>query len=454
MMLSRRKVLRASLAAPALIFANPVRALGTSGEPMVQHFAANGCGFPTLGTVTYPSMSYFADTDTTWFSWESNNFGTNQRKIMAKTYDHAAQEWSHTYQVGLDPLVDDHHGPSSIERDHQGYVYAFFGSHFTPLKVSRTTNPNDVTGWTILSDLGTDTSYPKANLVGSTMYVFFRKLNGSPRPLRMAKTTELSGGSPTWGSEIEILNWGNPSGGTRCYAQNFVKVGTDLHFLATRASQDASFLQGIFYFIYDTTDGSVRNIDGSVVVAAGSLPIGFAQTKADFAVEDQEATGKFTIFNNSMEHDTSGNVHVAYGSGDSASGPFETHHKMWNGSAWSSATVINGALGNQGGHVVPMPNGVIDVYFQGDGLIDGSSSVYRSRRSAAGEWSGEVLVRQDTGMWPVATSAYVRNGRSGARIVLHEVTSGNEVEGGDLKLWAYDPDAGGSGYLRCPVAKI
>ena len=233
---------------------------------MVDYFAATGCAQPTSGTATYPQSSYFSATDTTWYTWEA---GGLDRIVQVKTYNHAPEEWSETYTVGDNPLRNDSHGLPAIERDHEGYIHCFFGSHVTPLKYAHTTNPDDPSAWAQGSDIGSVTTYPKPILVGSTLWLFYRKNNGEPRPITFQKTTALKGGAATWSSDSEIISWD----GSRCYAGNFIKRGTELHFMVVRAPEADTYRRDLFYYIYDTADGSLSNIDGSVSVASGSLPV-------------------------------------------------------------------------------------------------------------------------------------------------------------------------------------
>ena len=172
-------------------------------------------------------------------------------------------------------------------------------------------------------------------------------------------------------------------------------------------------------------------------------PLNFAVTIANFAVVDQQATGKFTTFSNGFEFDKSGRPHVCYSEGDTLNGPFVTYHTMWIGSAWTPRFLVRewrhtGTVcrPQRGDETLPLP--------PTKGL---SSEHYRpAARLANGTWQNPVLVRRTNGRYPVIMGSAIRNARAGARMLLMEYNPGGpSAEGGDLKCFVHDGD---TGYLR------
>jgi hypothetical protein len=292
----------------------------------------NGATFPFYDA-TQPSAFYDSVANTTWLAYEAYDFVGLTRALNVHTFNHTTRVWSGPYVALTHPMVDDDHGVPSLCMDHQRYVHIFGGSHNdTPCLTAHTTNPADPTAWSSTTNLFTGT-YSHPSLVGSALYVFGRD-GSADNKLLLRKTTALSGGVPTYSSNVVIGDFG---ANTRWYqGQGFVS-GTDIHMLATRADAADSKRQDVYYVIYNTLDGSIRNFDGSVTVASGSQPVDLATMNASFRIVDQTTGATDGTIPQMIS--ISGNPHIAYMDGTQGGG-YNLIHIAWNGSAWTSPLTV------------------------------------------------------------------------------------------------------------------
>lgn len=397
-------------------------------------FASNGFANISGGAAYEPLSSYIADTDTTWYVWESAATpGSAQRQTSVRTYNHTTQTWSASTVVGNNPLINDSHGLPVIERNpNTGLVYCFWGAHnATQLKVARTTNADDPSAWTALSDTGTGPAYPKPIWVNDSLHLFYRSSDNNDnngRYYRVQHTTSLAGGTPTWSSPIALLDYDVGGNGGRVYVGNLLQSGTEVIFAAMRADLADTYRLDCYLYRYDTAANTIKNIDGSVTISSGSFPVNLTTSNASFTAAPITSIGKFGGGLNII-HDTNGNLHLLYGIRDVDTDPDVAKHRMWNGSSWTADVDVLGGI------MSAADNGVI--YFYWDETFD---TVAYQRREANGTLGSVTTGFTKPGSVDISP-AVTRNGRAGARIWINEFVA-ETIEQGDLKIWAYDPETG------------
>lgn len=416
-------------------------------------FAATGATFPWYTGATWPPGIYFADTDTTWFAWEAWWPGLSRRQVECTTFNHTTRLWTPRTVIGTATLTHDSHGVPSLARDASGYVYCFYGAHTTPMQVSSTYAPNDPSVWVPRTALLDHNSYPHCHLVGSTFYLFMRDdTNSTERTLALVKSTSLTAGVPAWdASKTQIADMDPDS---RFYQGNHALVGTDIHILATRAPADDTERRHVFYLVYDTLTGAVRNFDSSYSTAAGSLPVTYTNLN------------NYKLYSHASDHtgcipafviDTNGHPHVIFVDGQTA-GDFSDFkyfspggsimHVWHNGTAWQSPvdTGLKMTGRYDGLTAFQKPSGVVGIAWAADpgALWTRGGNIYSAERSAAGVWSGASLVATAGATFAYDVPSVIRDGKAESRFMFSEQFPTETPESGLLKQFAY----GDSGYLR------
>lgn len=420
-------------------FVNPF--LGSAAEPSHDYFGADGSTLSFHGW-TFPNAIYDAGTGMTWIAWES--YTTGGRGIRVTGYHHPTRQWMPDAWVGSHPLVNDGHGPASLMRDDEGYLHAFYGGHATTVFESVSRDPDDNTHWLYRNTFVGAFTYPHPCLVDGVVHLFMRETLGSSMPFVVSKTMALSGGVATWGTKRTIIEFG---AGTRVYVAATIIDGTDIHFVAVKTPYSGTTtVTNVYHFIYDTTDGSIRNADGSADIAVGSQPILLATADASFRVVAQTTTeGTYPGFC----IDTSGKLHIAYFDGNDPS--FSLKHVVFSGGSWSAPTTITTLTQSPDTYLalVTLPAGEVAVYYPLDtgGSWARGGDMMRRVRSAGGSWgSAETVLAASTYALEQATP--VRDAHPNARLVFSEVTQSDaDTSGGDLKMYL----VGDGGFVTRPV---
>ena len=129
-------------------------------------------------------------------------------------------------------------------------------------------------------------------------------------PYGYFKASSITAGLASWGSFQQIMDFGADSR-TYSFGCQVAPNGTDVYFSFVRANYANIFQRDVFLAILDATTGNLRNVDGSVVVAAASLPVTLAQANASFRVVDQTTPGVAGGIN-SLGLDSYGRPHIVY----------------------------------------------------------------------------------------------------------------------------------------------
>jgi hypothetical protein len=409
-------------------------------------FGVSGSNYAFVGNATYPAAFYDVTGDKTWTARES--WDGSQRIVEVQTFDHATRKYSAPYTVSADCLTDDGHGVPAICMDHEGYVHCFFGAHNGPMKYSVTTTARDPSAWVQMSDIGTDTTYPKPVLMGSSLYLFVR--GDSKQGLRRYKTTALSGGIATWGAFKDVATY---SGG-RFYAGAAIAAGTDIHIAGTYADSTDTLRRDIYHYVYDTADESLENSTGGVDTAVGSQPISKATADASYIVINQ-TTNETDIPGFCITPD--GVLHLAYI--DGAATPWDIKYINFSGGSWSAPTTLttttgSGSVGN--GYkeeitLVPLADNSVEIWFPDDGsaLWSRGGDMKRMVRSAGGSWGSVSTIRVATNAGLSRPTAVLNADPELGVMFTEEAASELDVDAGDLKTWGYG--SGGFVPAHAPV---
>ena len=377
------------------MFVPPLMTL-LSGEPTPTPFYSatrvlNSDWITAIG----PSAQYFPALDKTLVTWQMVGNGSEKGAQIA-AYDHATGTWSERYKVGtFTGLADDDHGGTSLCQDADGYFYVFFGSHDSFQRWSTSNAPNDISAWTQQSSITGEQTYPRARFVGSKIFLFLRNdttATGSPgagwnlaTALRQATP---SGGAATFGSMSNLVALDADS---RAYGGTLIVVGSDIHWVGTRADAADTARKHVYYFVYKTATGALENHDGSVSTASGSLPINLTTANTSYRLFDHGA-GRGEI--PAMCFDSAGDPHVVFADNGGSGSSFVLKHIKRTAGTWSSPVTVDNLIAQFPGigfvttySVVAGAAGTVEAWYMGSG-----GSKVRRIRSSSGTWGAAQTI--------------------------------------------------------------
>lgn len=390
-------------------------------------------------TVSFPSGFYNASQDKTYVAWQFVGLG-GYKGVRAAAFDHSSGAWSSRHTVGNFLLANDDHGHPAMVRDADGYIHCFYGSHNNPQKYSVTNSPDDVSTWTQRPDVGTALTYPKPVLVGSTIYLFVRN-SADSNELKLALSTMTpASGVGTFGALKNLVAFGAI---TRVYTTETHAIGTDIHFCCMYTSLADTERRGVYYFIYDTTTGAIRNYDGSVSVSSGSQPISKATADSSFRIFDHGVNDGDVP---SLQFDSAGNAHVIFAFGTTPT--YDLMHMMLSGGSWSSPvsiatlTDISPSSGYVGIYcLVPGAGGRMEAWYNVNG------DKVRRVRSSGGTWAPAETIAT-AGAYDFVQCASVLGADPALRTLFSEnLGSVTDASAVPLGLYAY----GDSGPANTPI---
>lgn len=408
---------------------------GAGGVPSAAPFYAADPMLSTgWGTTSGPAAIYVSGANKTFVVWQFCGTGSPRKGVNAAAYDHNTDSWSGPYRVGNFALTNDDHGHPAIVRDADGYLHCFYGSHRNPGKYSISRAPDDVSAWTQQEDLTGNVTYPKPVLVGSTIYLFQRDDTDLNRQKLQVRSATPSSGTATFGTKTVLVDFGDDS---RMYAADCHVVGTEVHFVATRADADDTTRKGVYYFIYETTTGAVKNYDGSVTVTSGNLPVDLTTSNSSFRIF--APTGDEDGNSPAFAFDSNGDAHVIFCNGESPD--YELLHTRLSSGSWTSPVKIAdiadispfGAVDVWS--LVPDDDGKMQAWFNSsDG--DQMRAVYNGST-----WGAPELIAA-AGTYNFGRSSAVRFAHSNLRVVFaQESGTSTDANADELELYAYG-DAG------------
>lgn len=276
-----------------------------------------------------PIMNYLAQYDATsgktFIVWQGPKLRPN-----ITYYDHDAGKWGPIVVVSTSALSGDDHGAPQLLIDGSGYIHVFWGTHNNPVKYAISTSPRDISAWTVQTDVSSEFSYQNPFLIGSNIRLIGRRYYSAQSEYRIS--TILSSGVATghgWGAVQDLVEFD----GRMMYPSDYLVVGTDVHFVFWRRVDAAGLSQNIYYAVYDTAAGQLKNAAGT----AFSVPISETTGNASFRVFD---SGTDEANASMLWRDSGGAPHLVFIHNNTGAGQVQLKHTRWNGSAWTTPTVL------------------------------------------------------------------------------------------------------------------
>lgn len=417
----------------------------------------NGATVPQWASLG-PTAVYDAATNRTIFAFEGWN--GYLRRIYICWFDHNLNKLlpeTGPIDVGILGLIDDDHGAPALCKDHQSRWWVFGGSHnsFGPgaIQCASTNAPDDLTSWTVRTQLTGSHGYPHPNLVGSAFYVINREaLANSDLGLKLRISTSLNNGAVSWGTEIFLVNL-EGANGDRVYAGNCIVVGTEIWLVFSWADVNNIERKHVYFAKYETTTGNLKNFAGDVVILAANLPLDRATADASFRL--YEHTGSNILSDiAAFVLDGSNNPYVFFGVGVGADGVFDVLMMRHDGVSWSTENTGAQMLGQDAVFAPVMrSNGSIELYYppaddpypvgtQTWGPVSLDGHLDRRIRAINGVWGSKkrIFTAETTGPTPHPAGRVcpVLNGHPNARIVFSELADGRaDSFAGGLKGYSY-----------------
>lgn len=406
------------------------------------YFAKDGGIIPWFQSITPPAI-YDPVSNKTYMSWLAGTSGQYQMNVRASAYDHTTNTWTTSYKAFDADINGDYHATPSMCIDHEGYVHIFGGCHNNVVQSAVTSSPRDMS--TINYNAGADNlsgthGYPHPVVVGSAIYLFTRQNISGNMDFWVTPTATLSGGRKTWGTQKKIWTFGTA---TRVYAGSCLAQGTDIHCVFTYADSGDTIRRDVYYIVYDTLTGDIRNIGNTYSVAAASLPI-TAANKNNFLVYDQAATSTagdvpYHCF------DSTGKPHIVFMDGTGSL--FNIMHTYWNGSAWTTPASIgtNEYRYNEccisakaDGSMEAMWSGKKSGSFTGP---NGGGTISMNTRSAAGVWGTASVIATGTRA-AIIGAIPVQNAHDDLRWLFSESSKNSQSPYSNLRCYAWSSSKG------------
>lgn len=342
------------------------------GQTSSKGFADNGVDYPLHAISINPAAYYY--NGKVYVVWQ----GPGHDPYIS-TFTVATGAWATPVQVGTNPLSNDHHGAPAVIVDNSGYIHVFFGNHVGAFEYCKSTNPEDISAWTLQTDVGSNETY--ANLVkidDGTIYLFHRS-GADDHAYRTSAST--------FTTENVFLDFDT---GYTAYTSQFVldSANDRIHFAfyIWNGSQRVN----IYHAYLNLSDGHVYSMAGTDMGTAMTR----AEANSNCGVVN---SGSNSVQTPSLALDSSGNPHIIY-SIDHGDGTYDWSYTAWNGSAWTSPVVIVNTkkYTNWG-----------DLYFSGASTIEaylpvstgGFGTSMEHWRRSGGTWS-KIRTVLDTAKYP------------------------------------------------------
>lgn len=395
-------------------------AFGGLAPGLQSYFSGDFSTQANSANAVWPSACYDAASDQTFYVWIAE--GSPQLCRIA-AYDHTAGVWSEAVTIDRGVTVDDTHTNPAVCVDHEGYIYVFWGARGgAGCLWLISANPGDISAWnkqtTIATVGGLSYTYPKPVMFGTDLYLFMR--SGATDDAKfIVRKASPSGGVASFGAEVNLIDWLADNIGI--YVAEVRSTGTEIEFMACQ-NVSPGVRRHIYYFAWNPTTGALRNIDSTVTVASGSLPINNATAIASFREVD---SGTNITEIPSWCRDADGDLHVVYF--DGSANPYPLKHMIWDGTAWSTpATVVslNGRGVPRIRYLSLAPAGANVEFWYPTGDTGGWSVIGGDDMArkvwTAGVWGSEEIIVTGDGVSAMAHPSSVHNSAAAVRVVFGE----------------------------------
>ncbi len=413
---------------------------------MVDYFADNGLG-NAVAVVQHPAGEHV--NGVTYVSYQ----GPLEDPYVA-AYNHNTDEWTGPFKAGVSAMGKDpsrkidNHGKPTMIIDNAGYIHIFYGGHggtpelgenklgnhhYGENKHAVSKRPYDISDW---EDLDTIPPFGTYNQVvkmdNGDIYLFYR--HGAHRSNWVYHKSTDNG--RTFGEAVSFLKTKRRTdvGAVDSWYPYVSKgegdeiiVSFDYHLCWDSASApDArghtANRQDLFYMVFDTGDGSWRNVEGE------QLPMPLTREMAEEKALVARSNGLWA-FNATSTLDPAGHPHIGITMGEdlgperggSTGGPKRMRYFRWTGSAWVGGQPTKLPIGN--GDIIA------DSSTNARFLLDWSTP---SRSGAISWWEtrdgGESFTLGKTLFEKPGvgfqTSAFIRNAHPDARVIVAEYPKG------------------------------
>jgi hypothetical protein len=349
------------------------------GAPPSRAIAQDGIVLPIGPPIVYPTAYYY--NGRTYTAWSGDSLDP-----YVTYYDHKEKTWETPVKAGTNPLSNDAHGIPAIIVDNSGYIHVMFGSHGDPMEYVKSTNPEDISAWTVQADIGTITTY--ANLIkanSGTIYMIHRYGDSVTGDMAIVERH-----SSDWNIQRTLVETESGSSDSVAYfgveydaANNRVYIGWCYYDDISTKRTD------IYAAYYDLTLDKMYSIGGSDL---GST-VEYTEYSSCLAVD----SGVYETNFPSIHLDSNGYPHMIYPI-DTATG-WEAQHVKWNGSSWDSAITITDCDDNFN---------LTDFWFNDNGDIEAFVSYHSTLDDAEGgsldHW------RYTGGSWSKVSTIFNREG--------------------------------------------
>ena len=413
---------------------------------MVDYFADNGLG-NAVAVVQHPAGEHV--NGVTYVSYQ----GPLEDPYVA-AYNHNSGEWAGPVKAGVSAMGKDpsrkidNHGKPTMIVDKAGYIHIFYGGHGgTPAlgenrlgnhhygenKHAVSKRPYDISEW---EDLDTIPPFGTYNQVvkmdNGDIYLFYR--HGAHRSDWVYHKSTDNG--RTFGQAVSFLKTKRRTdvGAVDSWYPYVSKgkgdeiiVSFDYHLCWDGASAPDSRghtanRQDLFYMVFDTGDGSWRNVEGE------QLPMPLTREMAEEKALVARSNGLWT-FNGTSTLDPSGHPHIGITMGEdlgpekggATGGPKQMRYFRWTGSEWAGGQPTELPIGN--GDIIAESNTharfLLDWSTPSRG---GAISWWETRDGGKSFTLGRTLFEKPGVGFQ--TSAFVRNAHPDARVIVAEYPKG------------------------------
>jgi hypothetical protein len=430
------------------------------------------------GAAVVPGDDFFAElgSTSTWYAnstWPNGIYSSAMNKTLqaitdftvvssnsvkqVRLYgrDHAAGSWLSSVDLfvddsngtGTQPEADDH-GVGALCEDHEGYLHAFGGVHNGAMKHVCSNAAGNVTAFTAQATIGTSYAYPHPVRVGSQINLFCRSFNGTLQyNLIVRRTSALSAGAATWGSELPVLSFGD---NTRVYLGQSIAVGTDIYLVCTQADFGDTTRKHVYVLVYDTVTGNVRNLANTKTVLAASLPVGLSDADTFFRVVGYGAGEEGVTPSMCIEN---GRLHIGYIQG--VDGAANVRHRYFDLATGAQQGGVNelGSTNNPRNTVTIAPGavGIEARWTTNVGAVSeyqtpalpavpyaSGGDMWGASWTIGGGWAASAKIRAATRAHKVDSPSYVFNAHPDIRWMYAERASDTQYKlGGNLRSFAY-----------------
>lgn len=247
-------------------------------------------------------------------------------------YDHTAGEWGPIVQVSTVALSNDDHGAPSLCQDASGYLHIFHSTHNNAAEYAISTSPRDISAWTVQTDVAGVWTYQQPFVIAGNIYLFGREQAvANTYTISFKKSNGVASGH-TWNSLVTLFNFTDDM----MYPSSYVVRGDDVHMAFWNRLGVGLDSEHIYYAVYETDTGLLKNAAGTSV----AYPVSLATANTDFRVFD---SGTDQANACSLWFDSGGAPHIAFVHDVAGAGSLK--HTRWNGTAWTTPVTLSTSIG-------------------------------------------------------------------------------------------------------------